>query len=349
MATNTLPIGKLDPSVLKEVIFRHIGKKDKRVILGPEIGEDASVIDFGEKNLIIHSDPITGAVENIGWLAVNVCTNDIATRGVRPLWILTALLLPENLTLTDVQTIMKQIDKAAKQLGVSLVGGHSEVTSAVKHPVIITTALGETRDKKYVRSSDAKIGDTLILTKGLAIEGTAILASELADSLERKIGKNTVETARRFIQMTSVVEDALTAMEVGGVHAMHDATEGGVAGAIQEIAWASKSGAVVQEDKMPIYSETKEICEAFGIDALRTISSGTLLIAAAPESTEKILAALEERNIRASEIGNIVPKRQGICIIRKDGTRLNLSKPVKEQLWIALKKAGHRTKKTAEE
>lgn len=349
MAPNTLPIGKLDPSVLKEVVFRHIGRRDTRVILGPQIGEDASVIDFGEKNLVVHSDPITGAVENVGWLAVNICTNDIATRGVPPRWILTVLLLPENLTLTAVHTIMKQIDKAAKQLGVSLVGGHSEVTSAVEHPVIITTAVGETKDKKFVRSSEAKIGDTLILTKGAAIEGTAILASELADSLEHKIGKKTVEKAKGFIQMTSVVEDALTAMEVGGVHAMHDATEGGVAGAIQEIAWASNSGALVHEDRIPVLAETKAICEALGIDPLRTISSGTLLISAAPESAEKIITALEEKNIRASEIGNTVPKRQGICVIRKDGTRLNLRKPVKEQLWIALKRAALKTKKKAEE
>jgi hydrogenase maturation factor len=335
--------------VLEEVIFRHIGKRDSRVILGPEIGEDASVIDFGQKSLVVHSDPITGAVENVGWLAVNVCTNDIATRGVAPLWILTVLLLPENLTLKDVQTIMKQIDKAAKRLGVSLVGGHSEVTSAVEHPIIITTALGEAKDKKFVRSSEAKIGDTLILTKGAAIEGTAILASELADLLERKIGEKTVETAKRFIQMTSVVEDALTAMEVGGVHAMHDATEGGVAGAIQEIAWASNSGAVVHEDKIPICPETRAICEALSIDALKTISSGTLLIAAAPESSKKIIAALEERNIRASEIGNVVSKQQGICVIRKDGTRLSLARPVKEQLWIALKRTANKTKKTAEE
>ncbi len=348
MVTDTLSIGKLDPSLLKTVVFRHVGKADPRVMLGPMIGEDASVIDFEEKALVVHSDPITGTVENLGWLAVNVCANDIATRGVRPLWILVVLLLPVNFTLTRVEEIMTQIDRAANHLGVALVGGHSEVTSAVERPVIITTALGEAMDKKFVMSSEAKIGDTLILTKGAAIEGTAILASELADSLGHKIGDEIVEEAKHFIQMTSVVTDALTAVEIGEVHAMHDATEGGVAGAIQEIAWASNCGVIAYEDKIPVYRETKAICEALGIDALRTISSGTLLISAAPESSEKIIAALEEKNIRASEIGNIVSKRQGICVIRKDGTRLNLSKPVKEQLWIALKKAPHRTQKTAE-
>lgn len=346
---NSLPPGKLEPRLLRQLVFSHLGCKDNRVLLEPKIGEDATVIDFGDRALVVHSDPITGAVENVGWLAVNVCTNDIATRGVRPLWILTALLLPEGFSLAHLKEIMRQIDNAAKQLGVGVVGGHSEITSTVNHPVIVTTAIGETTNKKFVSSSEARIGDSLIMTKGAAIEGTSILAYELAHLLEERIGKKTVERAKGFIKMTSVVTDALAAVEAGEVHAMHDATEGGVAGAIQEIAWASNSGVVAHEDRIPIYPETKAICEALGIDALKTISSGTLLIAAAPESAEKILAALEERNIRASEIGNVVSKRQGISLIRKDGTRLSLARPVKEQLWIALKRTANKTKKTAEE
>jgi len=346
---SSLPVGKLEPRLLRQVVFSRLGSKDNRVLLEPKIGEDATVIDFGDRALVVHSDPITGAVENIGRLAVNVCTNDIATRGVRPLWILTALLLPEGFTLAHLKEVIRQIDNAAKQLGVAVVGGHSEITSIVKHPVIVTTAIGETTNKRFVSSSEARIGDSLIMTKGAAIEGTSILAYQLTHLLEERIGKKTVDRAKRFIQMTSVVADALTAVETGEVHAMHDATEGGIAGAIQEIAWASNSGAVVHEDKIPIFPETKAICEALSIDALKTISSGTLLIAAAPESSKKIIAAMEEKNIRASEIGNIVSKRQGICVIRKDGTRLSLAIPVREQLWIALKGAANRTKKTPEE
>ncbi len=345
---NSLQLGKLEPRLLRQLVFNHLGCKDNRVLLEPKIGEDATVIDFGDRALVVHSDPITGAVENVGWLAVNVCTNDIATRGVRPLWILTALLLPEGFTLAYLKRIMKQIDDAAKQLGVSVVGGHSEITSTVHHPVIVTTAIGETTNKKFISSSEARVGDTIIMTKGAAIEGTSILAFELTQLLEDRIGKKMVERAKRFIKMTSVVSDALTAVEAGEVHAMHDATEGGVAGAIQEIAWASNSGAQIHEDKIPIYPETKAICEALDIDTLRTISSGALLISTAPESAQKILAVLKERNIRASEIGNIVSKQHGISVVRKDGTRLNLKKPVKEQLWVALK-AANKTMKTAEE
>jgi hydrogenase expression/formation protein HypE len=337
MRRRSLPIGKLDPQLLKQIIFNSLGTPDPRVLLTPSIGEDATVIDFGNRALVVHSDPITGSVENLGWLAVNVCTNDIATRGIRPRWILTVFLLPENFSVTKLRGITSQIDEAAKQLGVAVVGGHCEVTAATKHPIVITTAIGESTDKEFVRTSGAKIGDSIIVTKGAAIEGTAILAHELADTLESKIGKRTVQKAKLFIKMTSVVKDALTAVAVGEVHAMHDATEGGIAGGLQEIAWASNTGAIAYEEKIPISSETKSICDVLGIDPLKTISSGTLIIAAEPETADKIVVALKREGIEASVIGKIVEKQQNVHIIRKNGTRLNLAKPVKEELWTALK------------
>jgi len=338
MSRRSLQVGKLDPSMLKQLILSRLGSQDPRVILGPNIGEDATVIDFGEKSLVIHSDPITGAVENIGWLAVNVCANDIATRGVRPLWILTVLLLPTGISSTQLKKITTQIDEAAKKLGVAVVGGHSEVTPGIDRPIIVTTALGEIPRGKFVRTSGAKIGDSIILTKGAAIEGTAILSQELDSFLQTKIDKKIIERAKQFIKKVSVVEDALTAVEIGGVHAMHDATEGGVAGGLQEIAWASDVGITANESKVPIYPETEAICRTFKIDPLRTISSGTLIIAVSPEKAEKILGALRGRGIRAAVVGGVVDKKKGIHIVRKDGKKLDISKPVKEELWKALKK-----------
>lgn len=338
MTHHSLTIGKLEPHQLQQIIFNRLGISNSRVLLGPSIGEDASVIDFGDRALVVHSDPITGAVENIGWLAVNVCANDIATRGVRPLWILTVLLLPEGISSAKLKNITAQIDEAAKELGVAVVGGHSEVTPGIDRPILITTALGETPKKKFVRTSGAKIGDSIILTKGAAIEGTAILSQELHSFLQTKIDKKTIEKAKQFIKKISVVEDALTAVEAGGVHAMHDATEGGVAGGLQEIAWASNVGIIAYENKVPIYEETEAICQALNIDPLRTISSGALIIAAQPEKAEKILTALRDRGICAAIVGKVVDKKKGIHVVRKNGTRLDLSKPVKEELWKALKK-----------
>jgi len=336
---HSLSVGKLDPSVLKQLIFSRLGIQDARVLLGPNIGEDATVINFGDRALVVHSDPITGAVENVGWLAVNVCTNDIATRGVRPLWILTVLLLPESINSAQLKNITTQIDEAAKELSVAVVGGHTEVTPGIDRPIIITTALGETPKERFVRTSGAKIGDSIIVTKGTAIEGTAILSHKLKPLLQPKIDEKTIERAKRFIKKTSVVKDALTAVEVGGVHAMHDATEGGIAGGLQEIAWASNVGMIANEKDIPIYKETKAICQALKIDPLKTISSGALIIAAHPEKAEKILTALKGKGIHAAIVGRVVDRKEGIFIIRKDGTRLDISKPVKEELWRALGKA----------
>lgn len=338
MTKQTLSVGKLEPDLLKQLVFSCLGAANSRVILGPKIGEDASVIDFKDKVLVVHSDPITGAVENIGWLAVNIVANDIATRGVKPLWMLIVLLLPRNMDSAKLKHITLEIDKAAKELGIAIVGGHSEVTPGIKRPIIVATAMGESQKGKLVQSSGAKVGDQVILTKGAAIEGTAILASELAESLQRKINSKIVKNAQKFIKKISVVEDALTAVKVGGVHAMHDATEGGVAAGLQEIAWASNVSIVAYEEKIPVYEETKLICQALKIDPLKTIGSGALIISASPGKTREIVDALREKGIGVSVVGEIVDKSRGSYILRRDGTKLDLSEPVKEELWRVLGK-----------
>lgn len=340
MVSRSLSVGKLDPNLLRQVVLSCLGSPDPRVIVGPKIGEDAAVVDFKDRVLVVHSDPITGAIENIGWLAVNVCANDIATRGVRPLWILVVMLLPQNFNVAQLKQITDQIDEAAKELDIAVIGGHSEVTPGINRPILITTAIGEAEKGRFVSSSEAKIGDNIIVTKGVAIEGTAILSTELAEPLKMKLNRDILQRAQKFIKMISVVEDALTATEVAGVHAMHDATEGGIAGALQEIAWASNLGVVAYEEKIPIHEETKVICKALNIDPLKTISSGALIISAHPEKAEKIVAALKKRGIQASVIGKMVSEKEGSYILRRDGTKLDLSKPVKEELWIALEKYG---------
>ena len=338
MTRQTLSVGKLEPDMLRQLVFSCLGAIDSRVILGPRIGEDAAVIDFEEKLLVVHSDPITGAVENIGWLAVNIVANDIATRGVKPRWMLIVLLLPSNMDSAKLKLITQQIDKAARELGVAIVGGHSEVTPGIKRPIIVATAMGEIEKGKLVQSSGAKVSDHVIITKGAAIEGTAILSGELAESLQRKIGSRVVENAQKFIEKISVVKDALTAVKVGGVHAMHDATEGGVAGGLQEIAWASNVGIVAYEEKIPVYEETQLICQALKIDPLKTIGSGALIVSALPEKATEIVAALRENGIPASVVGEIVDKSKGSYVLRRDGTRLDLTVPAKEELWEAVGK-----------
>jgi len=329
----SLSFGKIPPDILRKLVFTHLGSVDSRVLLGPRIGEDAAVIDFYDRVLVVHSDPITGAVENVGWLAVNVCANDIATRGVRPLWVLTVILLPQDSSTAQLERIVSQIGEATKELNIAIIGGHSEVTSSVAKPIIVATVIGEAEKGKFVTSNGAQIGDSLIVTKGAAIEGTAILSTEMAEILKPKVDKQVLLNAQKFIKMTSIVKDALIAIKIGGVHAMHDTTEGGIASGLQEIAWASNNGIIAYEDKIPVYKETKEICKALGIDPLKTIGSGALIISASKNKAEKIVSALEKNKIQASIIGEVTEKTKGCFIIRHDGTKLDLSESIEEELW----------------
>jgi len=329
--------GKLSPETLKKIIFSNLGVTDPRVIIGPQVGEDAAVIDFGDRFLITHADPITGAIENIGWLSVNIIANDIATRGARPRWILVVMLLPQSIELSQIKRIMEQINEAATSLDIAVVGGHTEITLDIDRPILITTAFGETNGKMVINTNGAKVGDAIIVTKGVAIEGTAILSTEMADSLKGKVDEETIRKAQRFVRMISVVKDAMIAAEVGGVHAMHDVTEGGIATGLQEVAWASKVGIRVDEKNIPVFEETKKICDALGIDPLKTISSGMLIIAADAKKANEIVEALKKASIQGKIIGEVVKKDEGAYIQRKDGGKLDLSKPLEEELWKCLK------------
>jgi hydrogenase expression/formation protein HypE len=312
--------GKIPNHILKEIVFEHLGAKREDVILGPSIGEDGALMNVGDKVLVSSMDPITGAVNRIGWLAVNICANDIATFGVQPLFFSSCILLPEDSNTTDVQIVSDQIGKAAKKLGIAVVGGHSEVTPGIKHPIVVGHSIGITEKGRYVTSGGAKPGDQLILTKVVGIEGTAILASDRRKVLMPLLGNIALKAAEAFFNHISVVTEAVSAFETGGVTAMHDPTEGGVAGGIHELAAASGVGVKVIEEKMPIAPETLRICEFFKIDPLQLISSGALLISAKANSTDKVLERLASNNVKASVIGEVSPSPEDRIFIRNDGS-----------------------------
>jgi thiamin-phosphate kinase len=327
--------GKLPPNILKEVVYKYLGVHNSRVLLGPSIGEDAAIIDIGEKVLVVHTDPITGAIENIGLLAVYISTNDIATRGALPLWLSLAILLPENATKELLEGIVSQIDQASKEIGVSVVGGHTEVTPGLRRPIVVSTAFGEARKESYVTTSGAKPGDLLILTKSVAIEGTLILANELEAQLKEKVEENVIKKAKSYIKLISIVKEALIASSTGFVNAMHDPTEGGILGALQELCYASKIGARIYESRIPISYETKKICEALGIDPLKTISSGSLLIAVKKEGMEKVVNAIKKAGIKATVIGEFT-KGNKLEVVRKSGVE-EVTEEIQEELWKVLK------------
>jgi hydrogenase maturation factor len=334
-----MPPGKVPIEILKEVVFKNLGAKRREVVLGPSAGFDGAVIDIGDKSLIVSMDPITGAVEHIGWLAVNVNANDIATFGVKPTLFSSCILLSENSDKQTVETICSQMDKASKALEIAIVGGHCEVTPGTANPIVIGCAMGITEKGKYVTAGGAKPGDKLILTKTAGVEGTAILATERYGlMLKRGIGEELLRSAQRFFEKISIVKEAILAFETGGVNAMHDPTEGGILGGIHEMADASNLGVKVFEEKIPVAEETLEICSFFKIDPLQLISSGALLIASKENFAEKIVKELRTHKIDASIIGEFLAPQKKRLLLNKNDGEAALPRPKCDHLWAALAK-----------
>lgn len=315
--------GKLRPDMLMRYVFSRVGIRDPQVLVGPSIGEDAAIIDIGDgKVLVIHVDPITGAVEFIGWLAVHIACNDIAVRGARPRWLLPVLYLPENTSEEAVDRITAQIDQAAKEVGAMVVGGHSEFTPGIDRPLVSMTALGLAEKSRYITTSGARAGDAVIMTKTAGVEGTAILASDFSNTLaEKGVPADVIERGRGFIEMVSVVREALALAEAGLATSMHDPTEGGVLGGLVEIAYASNKTIHVWEDKIKVAEETKAMAKALGLDPLKLISSGTLIATVPRDRAEDALKILRGIGVEASVIGYVEEKSDSlVTVYRRDGS-----------------------------
>ena len=322
-----LPVGKLKHDFLKELLPTY--NKNADVVVGPQLGEDAAVIELGDNYLVATSDPITFATKDIGWYVVCVNGNDIAAMGATPKWLLVTLLLPEEATTPAmVRDIMAQLTQACAAFDIALCGGHTEVTPAVTQPIVIGQMMGVTHKKALFTSADACVEDVLILTKGLGIEATAIIARACEKPLREKCDALFLEQAKNYLMDPgiSVLKDAQIAIATGGVHAMHDVTEGGVATAVYELATAAALGVTVYSDKLLgsplLYSDvTRTLCDMFGLNPLGVISSGAMLIASEPEKGETICQALGAAGINADIIGKFLPAEHGLWLEDTIGTR----------------------------
>ena len=330
--------GKVPTEILEKIVFRNLGAKRDDVVLSPSLGEDAAIVKAGNKVLAVSSDPITGAEKWLGWLAVHVSANDVATRGVQPCWFNSIILLPKNSTTETIEKICTQMDKAARQLNIAIIGGHCEVTPGIDHPIVAGCAIGVAEDGKYVSSGGAKIGDRIILTKGAGIEGTAILASDRRQELLKVFDESFVDNAENFFKKISVVKEAITAFNTGGVSAMHDPTEGGVAGGLHELADAANVGFQVYENRILVPEETRKICEHFSVDPLQLISSGSLLVVADEEWADEIIGSLSRNGVEASVIGEVTEPKLGRKLVTGSGKETALVRPVSDHLWKALEK-----------
>jgi hydrogenase expression/formation protein HypE len=321
-----LGIGKLEIHLLKKLLKKHT-ILDPRVVIGPKIGEDAAVIDLGERAdhyWVVTSDPITFTTEEIGYYGVVVNVNDIATRGAIPKWFLATLLFPEKETNLDlIEKVFHQIHQACQRFGVSFVGGHTEITPGIERTILSGHMIGEVKKERLVTTSGAKEGDLLLLVKGVCIEGTSILAREREEELLTKgISPSLIKKARNFIfdPGIDILQAALIACEAVPVHSMHDPTEGGVINGIVEMALASEKELEVDFEKVHIYEESRILCQEYRMNPLGVIASGALLLTISPSDLSRLEMAFQKASLPFQVIGKV--KQGPARVLTKDGKKI---------------------------
>lgn len=318
-----IPPGKLPPELLASLLATAT-TDDPRVIVGPRVGVDAAVIEIGGRYLVAKSDPITFATEGIGRYAVLVNANDLAVMGAVPCWFLATFLLPEGTTGADARAIFAETLAACRELGVALVGGHTEITDGVTRPVVCGHMLGEAAPDELVPGGGARPGDRILLTKSVPLEATAILARERREALlAGGWDAAALDRAARVLYDPgiSVLPEARLAVTTRAATAMHDPTEGGLATGLRELAEASGVGLRVERDRIPVHPDGAALCAALGLDPLGAIASGSLLLASPPDRAPAYVAACAESGIPCAEIGEVVPADQGLTLVGSDGAR----------------------------
>lgn len=314
--------GKLPGALLERLVEAYRTQPDPDVIVAPGYGRDAAAIDTGgDRPLIVKSDPITFATSSAARYLVAVNANDIACLGGVPRWLTVVMLLPVGASEGEVETLFADLQRTCDAAGISVIGGHTEITPSVNQLVIIGTMLGLAGPSGLLEPGKANPGDDLMLTKFAGIEGTALLAREFTDRLAASLGQEAVSRAAKLLQLPgiSIVADANAVLAAGGVTALHDPTEGGVATAVNELARASNCGAEVLADAIPVLPETHAICGHFGLNPLGLLSSGALLVAVAPGLRESIRNAAAAAGIPITHIGRLTAPHDGVTMLTANG------------------------------
>ncbi|PRX34791.1 hydrogenase maturation factor [Orenia metallireducens] len=320
--------GKIDIGNLKELILDKISASHQDVLVRPKIGEDSAVIDFGEFVAVMSTDPITGVKEGMGSLAVNVACNDIAANGAKAIGIQQALLIPPTTSKEEIVAIIQDINQAAQDLGIDILGGHTEITDIVTQPLVVCTAIGKTTKDKYVTSSGAKVGDDIVVTKWSGLEGTAILANDYYQKLvELGIDEGLLKEGQGLIKDLSVISEGLIGAEFG-VNAMHDVTEGGLYGSVFELSIAAEVGFELEENLVPLHPATKAISDKLKINPYQLIGSGMMILTS--ERGEELVKELELAGIKATIIGKIVEKKR--VVNTKEG-QVTFTNAPQDELW----------------
>lgn len=324
-----MKVGKVSETVLKRSIFKQIKHRREEVLVRPGVGEDCSVIELAKDQVfVISTDPITGTVNDIGRLAVHITANDIATSGADMIGIMLTILLPTDASESDLKAMMQEVEETCAQLDIEVVGGHTEVTAAVNQPIISVTGIGKMDKKNVITTAGLIPSQDIVMTKWAGLEGTAIIAKDHEDELLTRYTKDFIKGAKEFVNHISVVKDAKIARTMGAT-SMHDVTEGGVFGALWEMAAASKVGLEIDLKKIPMKQETVEICEFYDLNPYLLMSSGSLLIATNQGSD--LVEALGREGVASAIIGKVTSGNDRIIV--NDDERRYLEPPKCDDLY----------------
>ena len=324
-----LKVGKVPESVLKRSIIKQIKTKRDEILIGAAVGEDCAAIELKENEILVTStDPITGTTHDIGALSINVTANDIASSGAEVIGVMLSVLLPEGTCESELKDMMQQVETACSRLNIQTIGGHTEITRAVNQPIITVTGYGKVDKDRLITTSGAKEGDDVVVTKWIALEGTSIIAKEKEELLRENFSSSFIECAKTFSDYISIIPEAKVAARLGAT-AMHDVTEGGIFGALWEVAQASGMGLNIDLKAIPIKQETVEICEMFGLNPYELISSGSLLVTI-PNGHE-LVRELKALGISAAVVGKVT-KGNDRLLINEDEKRF-LEPPKADELY----------------
>lgn len=327
-----MKVGKVPENVLKRSVIKQLHYRRDEVIVGPGIGEDCAALALEPDEMVVMStDPITGTTKDIGKLAIQITANDLASAGAEPIGVLLTILLPDGTREIALKRIMEQMELACRDAKMQILGGHTEVTKVVNQPVVSVTGVAKAKKGQLVTTAGARPGMDIVVTKWIGLEGTTILSKEKEAELKEHFPEEFVDTAISFEQYLSVIPEAAVAVK-SGVGAMHDVTEGGIFGALWEMAEASDVGLEIDLKKIPIRQETIEVCEYFDVNPYGLVSSGSMLMAA--EDGEKLVDRLARAGIPASVVGKAVAGNDRVIL--RDGERRFLEPPKTDELYKVL-------------
>jgi hydrogenase expression/formation protein HypE len=313
-----LPAGKLPNDLLREYLDQFVFD-DPSILINPGVGEDTAAVNVEpEEVLVLKSDPITFATDSIGQYAVLINANDIATSGAKPRWLLTTLLFPCGVTPHEIRKVINELKAYCRQWDITLCGGHTEITDAVTRPVVTGMMAGTVARQNLIDKRNMAPGDRVLLTKSVAVEGTAIITREFGDRLkDLGMTDSQIDTGRQFLTNISIITEARIAAQSGTVSAMHDVTEGGLATAAEELSIAGGYRIKIDMDAIPVFAETRKVCRLLDIDPLGLIGSGSLLICCRPTGCEALMSAIRRAGIDVTCIGEVLEEGRGIAALKK--------------------------------